>query len=256
MKNMFFKDNTKSIEEIMTEVKNISVEQLAATTADEPAAAAEPNPLPNISKVEDELKDIVQENWGTPSPCVCNNILPFCCKVSVPNGFDLSYINIQQKLSVVSNLYCFTDPVAKSCTVTLDNCNQIPMDLYPVRVIGCIHLSLFAFALIGDCGIEGPATNPNGTPLIPRSTNIDKSATGICCQDTICVDNIVNFSKTSPACDGTNCIPAPKLITCDKIKVIFNRVSVENCSCNTPGPNDTRLVVFKGQFILPTTCPA
>lgn len=220
----------KDIKEIMMEMDNIAEIQVAADLSEDE---------------KEELKNLIHASTlGDPPPCgPCTDEVPYCCKVSIPKDFSANFT--EKRLSVVSKLFCFVDPCPCDVTCTPSaSCATTPITitLYPVRVIGCIQFIANASSLQGDCGVVNP------TGLTPLSNATDKKTVTICCQGSLCVDQIVDFHKNAPTRDERK----PRKIDCTNLQASID-VKLEDCNCGTPG--DIKVVSFSGLFKLPKTCP-
>lgn len=239
----------KDIQEILIEMDKLS-EQIA-TTLDE-----EVTDLPILEETIDGGCTACGEGSTAPAQqptCACatdcppcNTKVPYCCKVSVPIGFNVSDAltgGASRKLAVNSCLYCFVDPVPCHVDILTDACPPVTALLYPVRVIGCIQYIASLSNVKGTCGINVTADTP------PTPLRTDQNATSICCQDSICVNQVVAHQGTPP----TQAQSTPKPIACTSLSASLV-VSLKDCDCGTAHLNQTQVVTFRGAFTLPTTC--
>ncbi|MEW9097005.1 MAG: hypothetical protein AB2417_18165 [Clostridiaceae bacterium] len=198
--------------------------------------------------------EVSQDTTGCTCSSNCppsNDRVPFCCKVSVPIGFNVRKALGEQggpagtrSLAVVSCLHCFVDPNPCQVTVTRPGSTPITANLFPIKVIGCIQFIASLSNVQGTCGING-TTNQQLQPL-----RNDKNTAAICCQSSICVNQVVGFQGTAP----TTAQSAPKPIPCNKLEASLT-VRLEDCDCKADNLDKVQVVTFRGEFKLPNTCP-
>lgn len=192
------------------------------------------------------------------SGCTCssncptaNDRVPFCCKVSVPIGFNVRRALGEQggpagtrSLAVVSCLHCFVDHNPCQVTVTRPGSTPITANLFPIKVIGCIQFIASLSNVQGECGIN----DTKNIPLQPLRN--DKNTAAICCQGSVCVNQIVGFKGTTP--DAAQRTPKP--IPCNKLQASLT-VRLEDCDCKADNLDKVQVVTFRGEFKLPDDCP-
>ena len=208
---------------------------------------AEKDELKKLLDIDSNKRTFVPKPTVTPGACEhCSDLIDYCCKVDIPEGFNANIKN--EKLAVVTELFCFVDPCPceVACqTINLGTCTEtLKLTLYPVRVIGGIEFIASASSVEGEAGLNG--AKATFTLLNPATKSAD-----ISCQGSLLVNQVVNFKKFAP----TQAQSTPKKIPTEEIKATFS-ATVEDCACGDVKPGTTTKVVkFEGQFKLPIECP-
>lgn len=206
-----------------------------------------------LNEEEKELLYLLNEETEVNIPPCCN-IVPFCCTVDIPKGFDINLKPGQQGINFVTNLTCCVDtnspvviPKGINCTMQTNTAAS----LQPVRVVGAIQFIVFTNAVRGDCEVLGPT---EGQDIYP-SECIRGSA--VSCIGSVGVNQVVSYvvddGRISSKCS---------VISSDQVKVCFEPVDVISCEGNGITSGINKSIRFRGKFILPsdectnaTTCP-
>ncbi|GAA0084423.1 hypothetical protein UT300007_08620 [Clostridium sp. CTA-7] len=218
----------KNIQDIMNEMNTLS-EQIAVTLNNEEIVDGE---IVDVEMSGDSAPCTTTDTPTNPPPCTTDNSpacanpqsrnVPFCCSTDLATNFHFNQNNPNARILYdLSCLNCFVD---ECC------CNGTPR--FDIKIAGTIPFIANADVVTGQ---------PQQCVQPPNST------IRICCEGSVCVNNVV--------CN--KCTEREAIIACELIKT-----KLANCACVPATVTATRgagasacVLVFTGSFTLPNCNP-
>ncbi|MBW9158444.1 hypothetical protein [Clostridium tagluense] len=225
----------KEIKDIMLEMESLSEKQIATTLTEETLKELMESNGFNATKA-----GFKADPTCTPDCKDCVNTVNFCCKTTIGPGFTVTLDPTLTGIQFNSCLFCFTDPCPCNVTVTPGaGCPTFCLSLYPTRVIGGIQFRAFTGNAVGDeCAGAGCGGALNGP---------------ICCDGSLCVNNIVSYQQCPPTLSEAQ----PKPIPADSLTVTVTATleRCDTCTGGTGSPCEDTVVKFSGSFEIDPVCP-